>query len=92
MSTDAIDLKYAREVADDLGAHHHEVIITKEDVLAALEPVIACLGSYDVTTVRASIGMYLVCQYIHQHTSIRVLLTGRDIRRIVRLQIYGFCP
>ena len=58
---DAIDLKYAREVADYIHSNHHEVIITKEDVLEALEPVIESLATYDITTIRASIGMYLVC-------------------------------
>lgn len=36
MSTDAIDLKYAKEVADYIGSDHREIIITKEDVLKAL--------------------------------------------------------
>ena len=60
MDIDAIDLKYAREVADYLGADHTEVIITKADVLEALPKVVALLGTYDITTIRASIGMYLV--------------------------------
>ena len=33
MSEDAIDLKYAKQVADYIGSDHTEVIITKEDVL-----------------------------------------------------------
>ena len=44
MSGDAIDLKYAKEVADYIGSDHTAVIISREDVLAALEPVIALLG------------------------------------------------
>ena len=64
MREDAIDLKYAREVAAYLGASHTEVIITRQDVLNALEPVVALLGTYDITTIRASIGMYLVCTYL----------------------------
>ena len=76
MSTDAIDLKYAKEVADYIGSDHREIIITKEDVLKALPDVIALLGTYDITTIRASIGMYLICKAIHETTDIRVLLTG----------------
>ena len=60
MDLDAIDLKYARKVAEYIGSDHYEVIITRDDVIAALEPVIAALGTYDITTIRASIGMYLV--------------------------------
>ena len=76
MSTDAIDLKYARQVAEHIGSHHHEIYITEEDVLRALERVIYTLGTYDITTIRASMGMYLMCQAIHAESGIRVLLTG----------------
>ena len=59
MNTDAIDLKYAKEVADYIGSDHTEVIITKEDVIRELPNVIALLGTYDITTIRASMGMSL---------------------------------
>ena len=42
------------------------VIITKKDVLAAMRTVIWHLETYDITTIRASIGMYLVCKYVHE--------------------------
>ncbi|MBR1857119.1 MAG: asparagine synthetase B, partial [Oribacterium sp.] len=35
MDIDAIDLKYAREVADYIGSNHHEVIINRNDVINA---------------------------------------------------------
>ena len=76
MSEDAIDLKYAKQVADYIGSEHKEIIITKDDVLDALEEVIYILGTYDITTIRASMGMYLICKAIHEQTDIRVLLTG----------------
>ena len=50
MSGDAIDLKYAREVAEYIGSRHTEVIITREDVISNLERVIHLLGTYDITT------------------------------------------
>ena len=74
MSTDAIDLKYAKTVADYIGSEHTEVIITEKDVLDSLEDVIKLLATYDITTIRASMGMYLVCKAIHEQTDIRVLL------------------
>ena len=49
MSEDAIDLKYAKQVADYIGSDHTEVIITKDDVLEALDDVIHLLGTYDIT-------------------------------------------
>ena len=60
MDTDAIDLKYARQTADYLGSEHHEIIINREMVLSSLEEVIRLLGTWDITTIRASMGKYLL--------------------------------
>ena len=92
MDVDAIDLKYAREVAEYIGSDHTEVIISKKDVLAALEPVIALLGTWDITTIRASIGMYLVCKAIHEQTDIRVLLTGEISDELFGYKYTDFAP
>lgn len=92
MSEDAIDLKYAKQVADYIHSDHTEVIISKEDVLAALEPVIELLGTFDITTIRASIGMYLVCRAIHETTDIRVLLTGEISDELFGYKYTDFAP
>ncbi len=92
MSTDAIDLKYAKQVSDYIGSNHHEIIITKDDVLNALEPVIEILGTYDITTIRASIGMYLLCKAIHETTDIRVLLTGEISDELFGYKYTDFAP
>ena len=92
MSGDAIDLKYAKQVADYIGSEHHEVIISKEDVLGALETVIHLLGTYDITTIRASIGMYLVCKAIHETSDIRVILTGEISDELFGYKYTDFAP
>ena len=92
MSEDAIDLKYAKQVADFIGSDHTEVIITEKDVLDSLETVIALLGTYDITTIRASMGMYLVCKYIHENTDIRVLLTGEISDELFGYKYTDFAP
>lgn len=92
MNTDAIDLKYAKEVADYIGSEHSEIIITKEDVLAALPEVISILGTYDITTIRASMGMYLICKAIHEQTDIRVLLTGEISDELFGYKYTDFAP
>lgn len=92
MDQDAIDLKYAREVAEYIGSDHTEVIISKEDVLAALEPVVELLATYDITTIRASIGMYLICKAIHEQTDIRVLLTGEISDELFGYKYTDFAP
>lgn len=92
MDIDAIDLKYAREVADYIGSNHHEVIITKKDVQDALDPVIHALGTYDITTIRASIGMYLLCKAIHEQSDNRVILTGEISDEIFGYKYTDFAP
>ena len=92
MDTDAIDLKYAREVADFIGSDHHEVIITREDVLSSLETVVELLGTFDITTIRASMGMYLVCKAIHEQTDILVLLTGEISDELFGYKYTDYAP
>ena len=92
MSEDAIDLKYARQVADFIGAEHTEVYITPEEVVSSLEKVIELLGTYDITTIRASMGMYLVCKAIHEKTDIRVLLTGEVSDELFGYKYTDFAP
>ena len=92
MEKDAIDLKYARQAAEFIGSDHTEVYMTREQVLRSLEEVIALLGTFDITTIRASLGMYLVCRYIHQHTDIRVLLTGEISDELFGYKYTDFAP
>ena len=92
MDRDAIDLKYARQVAEYIHSHHHEVVITREDVILALEPVIEALGTWDITTIRASIGMYLVCKWIHENTDIRVILTGEISDELFGYKYTDYAP
>ena len=92
MSEDAIDLKYAKEVADYIGSEHTEVYMTPEEVISSLETVIELLGTYDITTIRASMGMYLVCKAIHEQTDIRVLLTGEISDELFGYKYTDFAP
>lgn len=92
MDIDAIDLKYAKQVADFIGARHTEVIMTKEQVLDSLKEVISVLGTYDITTIRASMGMYLVCKAIHETTDLKVLLTGEISDELFGYKYTDFAP
>ncbi len=93
MNEDAIDLKYAKEVADYLGSEHHEIIINKDIVLSTLEEVVKILGTFDITTIRASMGMYLICKGIkEQLPEIRVLLTGEISDEIFGYKYTDFAP
>jgi asparagine synthase (glutamine-hydrolysing) len=92
MDSDAIDLRYARQVADYIKSDHTEIIITREDVLSSLETVISILGTYDITTIRASIGMYLICKAISENTDVRVLLTGEISDELFGYKYTDFAP
>lgn len=92
MDTDAIDLKYAKQVADFIQSDHHEIIITKEDVLASLKDVIYALATFDITTIRASVGMYLLCKKIHETSDVRVLLTGEISDELFGYKYTDFAP
>ena len=92
MTEDAIDLKYAQQTADYIGSHHTAVYMTPEEVIASLEEVIYMLGTFDITTIRASMGMYLVCRAIHEQTDIRVLLTGEISDELFGYKYTDFAP
>ena len=92
MDLDPIDLKYARIAADYIGAEHTAFHMTKEDVLSALEEVIRLLGTWDITTIRASLGMYLCCKAIHETTDVRVLMTGEISDELFGYKYTDFAP
>ncbi len=92
MSEDAIDLKYAKEVAEYIGSEHTEIIITPEDVINSLDEVIYALATFDITTIRASIGMYLICRAISKTTDVRVLLTGEISDELFGYKYTDFAP
>ena len=92
MDTDPIDLGYAKEVADYIHSDHMEVRMTMKDVLDALETVISILGTWDITTIRASLGMFLCCKAIHEKTDVKVLLTGEISDELFGYKYTDFAP
>lgn len=82
------DLAAARKVADRLGTEHHEVLFNPEDGFKVLKSVIWSLESYDITTIRASVGMYIVSQYIREKTDTVVLFSGEGSDELAQGYIY----
>jgi asparagine synthase (glutamine-hydrolysing) len=70
------DLRYAKMVADHLKTRHTEIILTEYDFLTAIPQVIMDIESYDTTTVRASIGNYLLGKYISENSDAKVIFNG----------------
>ncbi len=72
----SVDLEFAQSVADHLGTNHHQIQISEQDFLSAIETVIYKIESYDTTTVRASVGNYLVSKFIREHSDCKVIFNG----------------
>lgn len=72
----SVDLEYARTMANYLGTKHTEIVLKEEDFLNAIPEVIQSIESYDTTTVRASIGNWLLGKYIAEHSDAKVIFNG----------------
>lgn len=82
------DVAAARKVANHIGSEHHEVIFTAEEGLQALREVIYALETWDITTIRASVGMYLVSKYISKETDTVVIYSGEGSDELCQGYIY----
>jgi len=65
----ASDLEHAQEVADFIGSHHHEVVVSLDDLVSVLPKVIYHLESFDALLVRSSMANYLVGEAASQYVS-----------------------
>lgn len=72
------DLMYARMVAKHIGSTHHEIIKTEEEFCAPLDggEIHRIIESWDTTTIRASLGNYLLIKEISETTEFKVLFNG----------------
>ena len=73
---DGTDIEYARMVADHIKSDHTEFIFTVDEGIMAIDNVIRSTETYDITTIRASVGQYLIAQKIASTTDIKVILNG----------------
>ncbi|XP_075211252.1 asparagine synthetase isoform X2 [Lycorma delicatula] len=82
------DILAARQVAKHIGTEHHEINFTPADIAEVLDNVIYHLETADITTIRASIGMYLIAKYIQQNTDSTVILSGEGADELAQGYIY----
>ena len=85
---DSPDIVAARQVAEHIGTEHHEIIFTEEGVTEVLDDVIYTLETPDITTIRASIGMYFISQYIKENTDTTVVFSGEGADEVAQGYIY----
>ena len=73
---DSEDLKYAKKVAKYLRSDHYELILDYDEAMSRLPELIEHIETYDVTTIRASLGMYLLSEYISKNHPEKVIFSG----------------
>ena len=66
--------------------------MSKDDILNALPEVIRILETWDITTIRASLGMYILCKKIQKTTDIKVILTGEVSDELFGYKYNDFAP
>ena len=70
------DLKHAQTVAEHIGSRHTSIVCSEDEFIHAIPHVIKDIESYDTTTVRASVGNWLIGKYIKEHSEAKVVLNG----------------
>lgn len=68
------DLLAARVVAEYLDTDHHEAIYTADEAVAALDPVIEAIESFDPSLVRSAVPNWFLAELAARH--VKVVLTG----------------
>ena len=70
------DKDFAEMVARHIGSHHVHIEFSEDDFLRALGAVLRCTETFDITTIRATTGQYLISKWVAEHTNIKVLVIG----------------
>jgi asparagine synthase (glutamine-hydrolysing) len=84
------DLLYARKVAQHIGSNHKEVFFTPEEGLEAIRDVIWTTETWDTTTIRASVGQYLVCKHIGTKTDAKVVMVGEGPDEVCSSYLFNY--
>jgi asparagine synthase (glutamine-hydrolysing) len=87
---DSTDLPYAQKVATFINSIHTEVIITEEEALNIIDDVIYATCTYDITTIRASCGQYLLSKFIKNNTNIKIIINGDGSDEVLGGYIFNY--
>jgi len=83
------DLVAARQVAKHIKSVHHERILTADECLAIIPEVVKAIESFDITTVRASVGNYFVGRLVAAETpDVKVVLNGDGADEVLGGYLY----
>ena len=72
----SVDLRWAKKISSHLCTDHKEFIVSEKEFLDQIENTIVQVESYCTTTVRASVGNYLVSQKLSKISEDKVIFCG----------------
>lgn len=84
------DLRHAKMVADWIGSVHTEVVLTADDFFKAIPAVIRAIETYDTTSVRASVGNWLVSKAIREQSECKVIFNGDGSDEVFGSYLYFY--
>ena len=84
------DIVYAEKVAKFIGSVHTTVNITNDEALKCIKDVVWATETFDITTIRASVGQYLISKYIAENTKYKVVLSGDGSDEVTSGYLYNF--
>lgn len=84
------DLRHAKMVADWIGSTHTEIVLTAEDFFAAIPSVIRAIETFDTTSVRASVGNWLVSKAIKEQSDCKVVFNGDGSDEVFGSYLYFY--
>ena len=85
----SVDLECARKVSSFLGTEHHEIIFSEQLGLQSIAQVIYATETWDTTTIRASIPMWIMSKYINENTpEVKVIMSGEGADEVCQGYLY----
>lgn len=89
---DSPDIEWAKKVAKELDTYHVSVEYTVEEGIAAVREVVRAVETYDVTTIRASVPMWLLGRVLKRR-GIKMVLSGEGSDELFAGYLYNlYCP
>jgi asparagine synthase (glutamine-hydrolysing) len=84
------DLRHAKMVAEWIGSDHTEIVLTADQFFKAIPEVIRAIETFDTTSVRASVGNWLVSKAIKEKSDCKVVFNGDGSDEVFGSYLYFY--